>query len=345
MSTIVASWVGGVLAALTSPEIFGEDATEHASASDPANGQPALPPTEPDAEPEAPEDDRQKARGLFLMGNGEFERDRFADAARYYRDALALWEHPAIHFNLAVCLINLDQPVQALAHLRQALERSAETLGGDFRTQAQTYAKLLEGRLARLQIRCVQAGVDVTLDGKHLLRCPATTEQHLIPGEHQIVAEKPGYVPLTRSLDLRAGESTRELVELRPPKASTRLERRWKVWVPLLPLAAGVAVGVIGGALRISAVARARRFDREISDLCPQGCNAADVPETVRDLRGQARSLSGASIGMFVVGGVAVTTGVTMLILNRRREVVRPQHQVSLLVGPREAGVYVRARF
>jgi hypothetical protein len=325
--------VGFVLAA-TSPAEGEEEEEEEAplDASDPA-------------EQGVSDDARAEARELFRTGNGFFERDEYAQALEHYRDAVELWDYPAIHFNIAVCLINLDQPVAAYEHLERALEHGGEGLGPHFHTQAITYKKLLLGRLARLEVECPQRGVEVTLDGKHLLSCPGTKTRYLLPGEHQLVAEKGGFVPVTRALDLRAGGRRVETLTLSPPSVSTRYERRWKPWVPWVPTAAGTAVGLIGIGMRVLAVSHAEQFDREVARLCPQGCAQEDLPESVRQLRSRAGAENAVGITLLAVGGAAVVTGMVLFVLNRRREVRQEPPPVALTLGSGSVGVSLRTRW
>ncbi len=60
-----------------------------------------------------PPERRATALRLFRLGNGFFENARYAEALRHYRDAIRSWDHPAIRFNMAVCLVNLDDPLGA----------------------------------------------------------------------------------------------------------------------------------------------------------------------------------------------------------------------------------------
>ena len=56
--------------------------------------------------------DRQKqALVQFRQGNAQLNDGLFARAAETYRAALKTWPHPAIHYNLALALMNVDQPI------------------------------------------------------------------------------------------------------------------------------------------------------------------------------------------------------------------------------------------
>src|SRR6185295_15375657 len=90
----------------------------------------ATPPTST-AQPEAPsvrpwadkvaEGAQKQALALFEEGNKLFETSQHAAALAKYREALKFWDHPAIRYNTAVALINLDQPLAANENLDLAL--------------------------------------------------------------------------------------------------------------------------------------------------------------------------------------------------------------------------------
>src|ERR1041384_5557334 len=85
-----------------------------------AHAQPSLEPTAtPKADAPRPwaagvsESEQAVALKLYVAGNLEFAESRFAQALAKYKEAIQHWEHPAIRYNMAVCLINLDQPLEA----------------------------------------------------------------------------------------------------------------------------------------------------------------------------------------------------------------------------------------
>jgi alanyl-tRNA synthetase len=85
-----------------------------------------------------------------------------------YREALGKWDHPAIHYNMALALLNLDQPVETYEHFVSALKYGQEPLDSDKFDQANRYKSLLEKQLAGVDIRCNMEGATVKLDGKVL---------------------------------------------------------------------------------------------------------------------------------------------------------------------------------
>src|ERR1041385_358969 len=64
---------------------------------------------------------QKKALEVFKEGNALFEEGKYTEALAVYEQALKVWDHPNIQFNLAVCLFNIRQPLAAWDHLDSAL--------------------------------------------------------------------------------------------------------------------------------------------------------------------------------------------------------------------------------
>jgi hypothetical protein len=56
------------------------------------------------------QDQQRAAIALFEAGNGLLKESIFLKAVENYRKALALWDHPGIHYNLALALLNSTSP-------------------------------------------------------------------------------------------------------------------------------------------------------------------------------------------------------------------------------------------
>src|SRR5688572_19576301 len=56
----------------------------------------------------------------FRQANTVLNDGLWANAAKLYREALQKWDHPAIHYNLALALLNLDQPIEVYDSLQKA---------------------------------------------------------------------------------------------------------------------------------------------------------------------------------------------------------------------------------
>lgn len=298
-----------------------------------ASAQPApLAPTAAEAEgprPWAdgvPEDEQTIALGFYGQGNAEFVESRFAQALAKYRRAIEHWDHPAIRFNMAVCLINLGQLVEARDALERGLAYGAAPLGEDAHREALTYRKLLDGQLTRLTVTCDEAGAVVTLDGKHLLTGPAQASPYLLPGDHQIVATKPGFLATTKTLALVAGATATFDVELFVEAPRTIMARRWERWRPYAVMAAGAVIAGLGALPYAAAAGDFDDYDDGVHAACPRGCNAAEVAELsdLRATKDRAEVERAVAVSLFAVGGAAFAAGAIGLIVNQPREVPAP---------------------
>src|SRR2546423_895823 len=55
--------------------------------------------------------EQRAALQMFHDGNVFLNDGLFAKAGDKYKEALKHWDHPAIHYNLALAQMNLDQPI------------------------------------------------------------------------------------------------------------------------------------------------------------------------------------------------------------------------------------------
>lgn len=294
-------------------------------------------------------DDQAKALALFQEGNAFFTQAQYSQALQRYQLALPHWQHPAIHYNVAVCLINLGQKLEAREHLQAALAYGeAPFESPELFHQAKTYQTLLEGQLAVLTIASDQPGVQISLDGKDLFIAPGEVKQVLLPGKHQVVARRPGYVTMTQEWDVVSGNERRETIKLLSLAEATRYERRWPQWKPWAVLGTGAGVAAIGAGLLWLARSNFTEYDAEIERLCSDGCGPGEIPGTTTDLKNRARFENNLGIAAVAVGGAGAALGVALLILNRERAVL-PQEQsapaLNPMVAPGVVGIELQTSF
>lgn len=285
---------------------------------------------------------RAAAEAAFLAGNRLFERSEYPGAAERYRVALSSWAHPSIQFNLAVCLIQLDQPLEAHDLLRQAVRFGEEGLRDHF-GEAQNYLKLLAVRLATLEV-LLPEGAEVTLDGAPLRAERGRLVTRLLaPGRHSLVARKPRFETWSKALVLPSGEVTREVITLHAPR--TRTVRRWSPAMPWAVLGAGVAVAALGSAGVMIGNADQRAVDAAVEQRCrpPLGCPDGLPPELAEDAD-RARLKQRLGVSVMAIGGAAVVAGLALLVLNQPRQLLEPS-SVTLVVAPSELFVGVGHAF
>ncbi len=277
---------------------------------------------------------QQAALALYNEGNKAFEQAEYKNALETYARALVLWDHPQIRYNVAVCLINLDRPVEAYDNLERAMRFGEAPLGPDLWKQGQSYEKLLAGRIAEIQVEA-QPGAAVSLDGKPL----AGPQQRVLTGDHQIVVEKPHYQTETRTIRLNAGDHITIKIELQPIAVARTLRRRWARWVPWTVLGAGAAVGVVGVPVLVAAGSSFDRYDAAVTADCPHGCLAGDPASAhIADLKSHAEFQNTAAISLFAVGGAIAATGFVMVIANQ-------PHLVTPVVGSDHVGLAIAGRW
>jgi hypothetical protein len=288
-----------------------------------------------------------EARKLFDAGNLLFEQARYGQALSIYRDAVKAWDHPAIRYNMAVANIHLDQPLAAYEDLESALRFGSAPLERDAYAQALTYQKLLLGQLARLKVSCTEPGAQLFLDGELVLTGPGERSSVLLPGKHQLVASKPGFVAATRAVELVAGSTVEETLapSALPRLAPVRTERRWAAWMPWAVAGAGAAVAAIGLPFQLAARSNMQDYDRQVGAACPTGCVSSAIPASTRDVESRARLDNGVAIGLFAVGGAALAGGIVLAVLNQPRPVEPPKVAVAPLLTDGRPGFVVSGRF
>jgi hypothetical protein len=284
---------------------------------------------------------------LYEEANKLFEDSQHAAALAKYREALKVWDHPAIHYNAAVALIYLDQPLAAYENLEAALRFGTAPFNAETYQQALTYRKLLRGQLAELKVTCAEPGAEIALDGRPLFVGPGEATQRLLPGPHQLVARKPVFLTETRSLTLLPGKPASETLRLQDIRTlPTKTVRRWPVWKPLAVVGAGVLVAAIGVPFSLLSKSNFDVLDTWTRENCSNsgsGCATGMVPPpSAIAARDRGRVDNVIALSLFSVGAAAAATGVVLAIMNQPHAVPAdqaPRALVTPLVGPGAIGV------
>ena len=279
---------------------------------------------------------RDTAQRLLEEGNDLFLHARHTEALARYQQAIASWDHPAIRFNMVRALVYLDRPVEAYENLLLALRYGAAPLEDQVYAEAQGYERLLRGRIAELTVTCKQDEVAISVDGKSFLACPSRRTARILPGTHQIVGKRAGYLTTTRDVVVMPG--ARHSVDIRLPtfaEAATT-ERRWAPWKPWAVVGSGAAAVGLGVLLQLEARSDFAQYRDTLAIECAlRPCHDDDIPPSARDLRDRARLEDRMSVGTMIVGGVAVVTGLALVILNRPYPVLPEQAPVpGLTIAP-----------
>ena len=279
------------------------------------------------------------ALALYREGNAEFEESRYKQALVKYDEAVKHWNHPAIRFNMAVALINLEQPLDAFESLEIAMKYGAAPLGPEAYAQGITYRKLLDGQLTHLKVTCGENsdGAKVTLDGRPLLDCKGETTKLLLPGDHQLVASKPGFAPETTSLVLMPGKEQSHTVKLSVLAGKTKMVRRWKASRPWIVVGVGAGAALVGGALELLSKQKYEDYDNYVNAVCKPECDTATFDESKAPSRTTAKIENIAGVSLLSVGGAVAIAGLVGVYLNMPHAVAEHAPTVTPSVGPNGA--------
>lgn len=290
--------------------------------------------------------DQDASLALFGEGNALLKESIFVQAVEKYRQALARWNHPAIHYNLALALMNLDQPVEVHEHLVAALRFGPAPLEKEKYEYARNYKTLVEKQLARVDITCATPGATVTLDGQTLFVAPGRYEALVRPGAHSISATMAGYVPSDQSRTLLPGETTTLDLKLFTSDDLIRYKRRWSAAMPWLVMGAGVAVAGGSTFLHLQSRDHFRAFESGIAE-----CGGCVPPTAVADERSQGNLMQTGAIAGYAVGGAVIVTGAVLAVLNQPKPYrIEPGQeaatvQVTPLLGAGSGGAVATFRF
>jgi len=290
------------------------------------------------------------AKRRFAEGNTYFERRAYREALTRYEEALQSWRHPAIEFNAAVCLINLERSAEALEMLKQALRFGEDPLGPALHSQGLTYRTLLMGQLARLELSCEQEGSKISLDGRPILSCPGELLRWLPPGKHQLIARRAGFASKVMDREFGAGVVLRERVELIPLEEAVRSVRRFNAWIPWAVMGSGLVLVAGGGGFQRLALDSAKSYDESIANQCAGGCLVSALPLSVTKTAARARVTRALANSLYIGGGAAAAIGVVLFVLNLPRNVPIENSLATKLrwfpsVGPAGATLNVELNF
>jgi hypothetical protein len=261
----------------------------------------------------------QKAHAQELLdgGNAAFVDNRFEEALAIYRKAIAIYDHPAIRFNIVRCLIQLGQPIEAEDNLKLALKYGRGPLKEDLYTEALSYQKLLAQQIATLDIKCGLAGAAVSIDGKAFGTCPTSQSVRILPGPHQVVVRKAGYVTRIDDLVLVGGSTLTTDLTLKAVAASGRVTHRWATWMPWTVFGAGLGVVGVGALIEVKGASDMNAFERAVRHDCPMvACPDGTVDTSLED---SAKLENRVGIGVMAAGVATAATGAVMLYMNRAR--------------------------
>lgn len=294
-----------------------------------------------------PEEDKERALELYEQGNQLFDASLFPNAVTSYRAALGYWNHPGIQYNLMLALVALDQSIEAYKSSIEALRYGPDALEPGEHHRAHDYHRLLRGRIAEITVACDEPSAEVTLDGKNILHGPGEVHVFVLPGQHEIVARKPGYLATHHTLVLVPEEPTSVHLHMLPTAEALVTTRRWGAWQPWAVVGAGAGIGLIGGMFEWRSEVNNARFARlfEKKEECKTGCLQEEFSDEMESRQQRYRWYRRLGHGATAAGGAAILGGLVLVYLNTPHQIENPERHrlvrtsVTPLLAPGSAGL------
>lgn len=255
------------------------------------------------------------AAALFKEGNEYYERAVFLRAAELYRQALEQWDHPAIHYNLALALMDTGLKLELREHLEAAMRYGEAPLDQKMLEHARNLRVFVEKQLIRVEVSCEVSGASVTMDGRPLFTAPGHYKGWALPGSHVFLAAREGYPPNERVRNPGEGETlTLNIAGLYDDRELTRYRRIWAPWKSWAVAGAGAALAAGGGWLHLQGRDDIRSFDARAAECGQPGCEPS---RELDDLRNRGSQFQKVAMGTYAAGGALIVAGAVLAYINR----------------------------
>jgi hypothetical protein len=285
----------------------------------------------------------------YRTGNNLIVSGDFLHAVEHYRAALRCWDHPAIHYNLAIALINLDQPIQVAEELDAALAGGRGPLSDDKFDHALEYRRLVEGQLGTVEVSCDRPGVRTFLDNKVVFTTPGTYGTRIRVGRHELLVERGTEEERIQIPFIGPGETYRIKVPVdRPPPPPPPPRTMWPYGV----IGAGAVAAGAGLLFELSARSSYRQYDERVA-ACGSNMGCSSSGSDLLALRNTGDTKRSIAFATFGAAGALIVTGAVFAYLERPGsqpssgdpEPSRPLTAFTPIVSPGMTGGMVQGQF
>lgn len=160
-----------------------------------------------------------------LVDEGLHLRDQGADeeALAVFEKARSLQEDARVVAQIAFAEQALGRWVESYRHLLEALGHAEHPWIATNRSVLEKELRAMEDSIARVEVRCQQAGVSIMVNGRNEGLTPLREAVIVLPGTVVIRADRDGYLSITREVMAAAGKVSRAEINLVgiPPSGET----------------------------------------------------------------------------------------------------------------------------
>lgn len=294
--------------------------------------------------------DEAKAAEMKKQGDDLVHASKFKEALEKYDASFALVPNPAIHYNRARALQNLQDWVGAL----DAFEKFVATAPPDLRAKVPNLDKTIaevQQHVSTLVIKCDVPGATILVGEKSLGNMPVKPLR-TTPGDLTITASAPGYITAKQDVTLMPGETA--TIEVPLKKAATDVvatntkeptpfdaqaqqppetqqdkpvtQSHGTGWKTLAWVSGGIGIAALGTGMAFFGLSLADKGNAD--PHCPNKvCDAAGRAQI-----DEAWQFATISTVLVITGAVALALSVTSFIIAPRSSPKSPE--ARLFVGP-----------
>ncbi|HET9954698.1 MAG TPA: hypothetical protein VFQ61_09340 [Polyangiaceae bacterium] len=314
----------------------------------------------------------EEARAHFSAGVNLLQDPdgaRYEEAYREFRAAYAASPSWKILGNLGITAMKLERDGEAIEAFARYLSEGGKQLDPEERAQTERDLQTLKTGVVRIAFNASRTGARLVderslASGSSVVNrygpIDSTLEIGVRAGHHRITASLAGFKDIVLELDAEPQQrlvyplefQAADAVAIAPPPMSSS-NARSDVLVPGSSLEsdrrpllrtlsyAAFGVGVVGiGAGTWLALSAKSRFD-DANEMCPEfPCYLTQAQQDRRNELGDSgQSRKTLSLVGFVVGGVGLATGATLLVLGTRQNEKTASRPPEVWVGPSSLGM------
>ena len=271
------------------------------------------------------------AEKLFDEGHALLLQKRWAEACEKLAASEALAPAGGTELNLGECLDALGKTASAWGAFRKAAARARSAHATQAEAIANQRAAALEPRLRRVSVVASAPAPDleIRVDGVVLARDAWGEGIPVDPGEHEIVATRPGFVAFRWRGTITNADARVEVpaLEAEPAPDTPDAPSPW-----MKPAGVGLlATGLVATAVGLGLGARAIALDGNASDACPVAARCSS-PDALA-FADSARDFALASTIVVVSGLAIAVAGVVVFVV-----APKATRAASLYVAPSWSG-------